>query len=187
MSTVFLYCSVIGGTILVLQFLMLAFGVGGDTEAHGGSHAGHDVGHDQGAFLKLFTLQTLSTFFCFFGLVGLGTEQFGWSPLAVLVVAVGAGITALWFVAKAMRGLSRLQAQGNVDLRNAVGSTGSVYLRIPAAGQGHGRVLLRVQDRTVECRAVSNGAEIPTGIAVRVLECTADERLVVAPDGTPSR
>ncbi|MBL8752180.1 MAG: hypothetical protein JNK15_02675 [Planctomycetes bacterium] len=177
MSTVFLYCSVVGGTILVLQFLMLAFGVGADSDVDGG----HDVGHDQGAFLKLFTLQTLSTFLCFFGLVGLGTEQLGWSPATVAIVATAAGIAALWLVARLMRGLAGLQAQGNVDLRNTVGSDASVYLRIPAHGQGHGRVLVRVQGRTVECRAVSRADEIPTGVAVRVLECTDDERLVVAP------
>ena len=46
MSTVFLYCAAIGGAFLVVQFLMLLFGLGGDHDAGGG-----DVGHDQGAFL----------------------------------------------------------------------------------------------------------------------------------------
>lgn len=179
MNTVFLYCAVIGGTILVLQFLLLLFGVGGDTD-HGGGH-GADVGHDQAAFLKLFSLQTVATFLTFFGLVGLGTQNLGWSPVTVGATSSFAGVVALFGVARLMRGLAQLQSHGNVDLRNAVGHDGSVYLRIPAAGHGHGRVLMQVQGRTVECRAVSRAAEIPTGTAVRVVARTDDDLLVVEP------
>lgn len=178
MSTVFLYCAIIGGTILVLQFVLLLFGAGGDHDG-GANHVG-DVGHDQAAFLKLFSLQTVSTFLTFFGLVGLGTQQLGWSTLAVALAASSAGAAALFVVVKMMRGLSRLEAKGNVDLKNAIGHTGSVYLRIPAAGAGHGRVLMQVQGRTVECRAISRAAEIPTGATIRVLDATDDDVLVVA-------
>lgn len=182
MSTVFLYCAVIGGTILVLQFLLLLLGAGGDTDVGGDhAHGGHDVGHDQSAFLKLFSLQTVSTFLTFFGLVGLGTSGLGWSTLGVASVAIAAGVAALFVVAKLMGSLSRLQSHGNVDLQNAVGHTGSVYLRIPKAGGGHGRVLMNVQGRTVECRAVSYAEEIPTGSTIRVLDRTDDDVLVVAP------
>lgn len=183
MNDVFLYCAVIGGTILVLQFALMLFGVGGDHDV-GGDHAiggDHAVGHDQGAFLKLFSLQTVTTFLTFFGLVGLGTQHLGWSTLTVAATAFAAGATALFAVARLMRGLARLQSAGNVDLKNAVGHTGSVYLRIPAAGHGHGRVLMQVQGRTVECRAISRTDEIPTGAVIRVLAANDDDTLVVAP------
>ena|SRR5688572_15839997 len=183
MTTVFLYCAVIGGAILVVQFLLLVFGVGGDTDVgdHGGGHAGHDVGHDQSAFLKLFSMQTVSTFLTFFGLVGLGTSDLGWSTFAVAAAAIIAGVAALFVVGKLMQSLSHLHSQGNVELKNAVGRTGSVYLRIPKAGDGHGRVLVQVQGRTVECRAVSYSDEIPTGASIRVIDHTDDDVLVVAP------
>ncbi len=177
MTTVFLYCAAIGGTCLVLQFLLLVFGVGGDTDVDGG----HGTGHDQGAFLKLFSLQTVSTFATFFGLVGLGTDKLGWSPLSVAATATLAGGSALWFVAGLMRSLAKLQSHGNVDLANAIGHTANVYLRVPPAGHGHGRVLMQVQGRTVECRAVSRGVEIPTGATVRVVAHTDGDVLVVEP------
>ena len=177
MSNVFLYCAAIGGTFLVVQFLMLLFGLGGDHDG-GGDFSG-DVGHDQGMFLKLFSLQTLITFSTFFGLTGLATERLAWSPWSVAIAATGAGVAALWIVARLMRGLSALQSEGNVDLANAVGHLASVYLRVPAPGQGHGRVLLTVQGRTVECRAISRTVEIPTGAQVKVLERTDDGVLVV--------
>ncbi|MBL8728012.1 MAG: hypothetical protein JNM25_06250 [Planctomycetes bacterium] len=184
MSTVFLYCAAIGGTLLVVQFLMLLFGLGGDHDTGTGHDFGGDVGHDQGAFLKLFSLQTLTTFATFFGLVGLATEKAGWAPVSVAVVATAAGVVALWLVARMMRGLAALQSDGNVDLGNAVGHTGSVYLRVPPSGQGHGRVLLTVQGRTVECLAISRAQEIPTGAQIRVLERTDDDLLVVEPVAT---
>jgi membrane protein implicated in regulation of membrane protease activity len=189
MNTVFLACAIIGGTILVLQFALLLFGVGGDHDLggdpsgaghSGGGHSG-EVGHDQSAFLKLFSLQTVSTFCAFFGLVGLATQSLGWSPAAVGGAAALAGIGALYFVVKLMRSLAKLQSQGNVELKNAIGLTGSVYLRIPKAGEGHGRVLMKVQGRTVECRAISRADEIPTGASIRVLDRTDDDLLVVAP------
>lgn len=188
MNTVFLYCAALGGTLLVLQFALLAFGAGGDGDlgdahAHAGfGDGGHaDVGHDQSAFLKLFSLQTLSTFATFFGLCGLGTGGLGWSPFAVAFVATAAGLGALWFVGKTMQSLARLQSQGNLDLANAIGQTGAVYLRVPDAGQGHGRVMLTVQDRVVECRAVTAGPAIATGSRVRVVAHRDGDVLVVEP------
>lgn len=182
MGNVFLLSAAIGGTLLIAQFLLLLFGVGADTDVDtegGGDHGGG--GHDQSAFLKLFSLQTVSTFATFFGLVGLGTAHLGWSPLAVATAACAAGVAALWFVGRLMQGLHKLQSDGNVDLRNAVGRSGSVYLRIPAAGEGHGRVLMEVQGRTVECRAQSRAAAIPTGASVRTVEVSDDGVLIVEP------
>jgi len=181
MSTVFLYCAAIGGTCLTLQFLMLLFGLGGDTDVEAGPDGGPAAGHDQSAFLKLFSLQTLTTFSTFFGLVGLGTTGLGWSPLSVAGAATLAGSAALWFVATTMRNLARLQSQGNVDLANAVGHTGNVYLRIPAAAAGQGRVLMTVQGRTVECRAITRGSEIRTGSTIRVVERLDGDVLLVEP------
>ncbi len=184
MSTVFLYCAVIGGTILVVQFVLLAFGAGGDGDTgldHGAGHDAGDIGHDQSAFLKLFSLQAASAFLTFFGLTGLGTTRLDWSPFAVTAAAALAGVAALLLVGRLMGLLTRLQSHGNLDLKNAVGHTGSVYLRIPPAGEGHGRVLMEVQGRTVECRAISRADSIPTGATVRVLARTDGDVLVVAP------
>jgi len=179
MSTVFLYCAAIGGTLLVVQFVLLLFGAGADTDM--GDGHGHAVGHDQGTFLKLFSVQTITTFATFFGLIGLATEGLGWASPTVAISATLAGVTSLWLVTRLMRGLAGLQSQGNVDLDNAIGQQGSVYLRVPAAGQGHGRVLVQVQSRSVECRAISKGQEIPTGAAIRVVAHTDDDLLVVEP------
>ena len=51
----------------------------------------------------------------------------------------------------------------------AVGCTGTVYLRVPGAKGGAGKVHLALQNRTVEYQAVTAGEEIPTGKPVKVV------------------
>lgn len=187
MTTVFLYCAAIGGALLVLQFVLLLFGVGGDADAggdgfdvHGGDLHGHDVGHDQSSFLKLLSLQTLTGFATFFGLCGLSAGSAGWSGTASITAAVLAGTAAVWLVAKAMQLISRLQCSGTLDLANAVGHEARVYLRVPAGNAGHGRVLVEVQGRNVECKATTRGLELGNGALVRVI-AVHDEVLEVEP------
>ena len=44
-----------------------------------------------------------------------------------------------------------------------------MYLRIPGAKAGAGKVHLMLQNRTVEYQAVTAGAELPTGAPVKVV------------------
>ncbi len=173
MADVYQICALVGGTLLVLQTLMMVFGGAGDHDmGHGeGDLAGHDVGHvDQGIFdLKWLSLKAIVSSLTFFGLAGLAANKAGLSDFVALAIAVIAGGIAVFVVAFLMASLARLQSRGNVDLANAVGCTGKVYLRIPAARVGPGKVTVEVRGRSVEVEAVTAGPEIPTGAAVRVL------------------
>lgn len=180
MTTVFLYAAAIGGSFMVLQFVLLALGAGGDHDV-GDAHVDAHTGHDQGGLLKLLSLQAIATFATFFGLVGLACTRLEWSPLSTGGTALLAGTAALFFVAHAMRGLHRLQSSGTIDLQNAIGEQARVYLHVPADGHGHGAVLVDVQGRTIECRAISRGRAIPTGALARVVDRADGEVLVVEP------
>jgi len=92
----------------------------------------------------------------------------------------GAGITSMFLVAWVMRGLSRLQASGTVNVRNAVGTTGTVYLRIPAHGTGRGKVTVEVQGRSMEFPAVTDGDTLETGTQVTVEAVEGEDLLKVA-------
>jgi hypothetical protein len=91
-----------------------------------------------------------------------------------LAIALGAGFLALYLVAYLMTAMSRLQSRGNIDFRNAVGERGRVYLRVPGSKAGLGKITLALQGRTIECKAVTRGADIPSGSDVRVVAVTAD-------------
>ena len=67
------------------------------------------------------------------------------------------------------------------DLKNAVGHTARVYLRIPGSRRGAGKITVDVQGRSVEAAASTNGPEIPTGDQVRILGLVADDTFDVTP------
>ena len=183
LSDVYLVCAVVGGTLLVLQTILIAVGghhdgdVGqGDVEVH---HGDVGQGHDAG-FFKWLSLKTIVASLTFFGLGGLAAQKAGLDPWIGLALSVAAGTTAIFVVGFLMASMTRLQSAGNVDLKNAVGLSGKVYLRIPASRAGSGKVTLEIQGRSVETEAVTTGPELATGTPVRVLAVTAPNLLEVA-------
>ncbi len=175
MDTLYLVCAALGGTILVVQTALMFIGLGGDA----GDVA--DVGDFDGADVafKVLSFKTVVAFLAFFGIGGLAAQGRGWDPTQVLLVALGAGAVAMILVAYLMTALLKLQSQGNVDLGKAVGVQGKVYLRIPAENQGLGKVILEVQGRRLECKAVTRGAELPTGAQVTVVATPAQDTVEV--------
>lgn len=167
MSTFFLVCVGLGGTILILQIVAGMLGMGGD----------HDTDHDPGAdhdhggnwLFGALSIRTAAAALTFFGLGGLTADFYGANEPAAFGVALGAGAAAFYIVAFIMQSLGKLKADGTVRIDRAIDRTGSVYLRIPASRTGMGKIHLSVQNRTVEYQAVTAGPELATGAAVRVV------------------
>lgn len=175
MYTFFLVCAGLGGTFVLLQFLAGAFGIGADHGDAGGHHdfhdaADHDAAHGDGNwFLGLLTLRAICAAITFFGLGGLTGHYYELPPTGQLASAVLAGFAALYLVATLMKMLYRLRADGTVRMAHAVGHTGTVYLRVPGAKSGAGKVTLSLQNRTVEVEAYTAAGELPTGTPIRVV------------------
>lgn len=175
METIYLGCAAVGGTILVIQTVLLMFGGGDDdmgdvhvdTSDIGASNSGEVHGTDTG--LGLFSVRTISAFLTFFGLAGWGGLNAGWSPLSSILVALTAGFVMLFAVAWLFHAQKKLASQGNIDPRGAVGHTARVYLRIPEKNSGKGKITVAMQGRTVEFSAFTNGEAIPTDAEVRVV------------------
>src|SRR5437588_10337150 len=102
----------------------------------------------------MLTVRTVTAAVLFFGLGGLSARYYGAEELPAFGAAVGAGALALYLVAVAMRSLKGLKSDGTVRIDRAVGHTGTVYLRVPGAKGGSGKVHLMLQNRTVEYQAV---------------------------------
>jgi membrane protein implicated in regulation of membrane protease activity len=86
----------------------------------------------------------------------------------------------MFLVAWIMRSLSRLQASGTVNLGNAVGRTGTVYLRVPERGTGQGKVTIEIQGRSMEFAAITDGETLATGTRVTVMSIDGNDVLRVA-------
>ena len=76
--------------------------------------------------------------------------------------------------------LMRLKADGTVQIENAIGQTGTVYLRVPANRTGAGKITLNLQNRTVELEAFTAADELPTGTPIRVVAILSPNSVEVA-------
>ncbi|UCD76566.1 MAG: hypothetical protein JSV91_06500, partial [Phycisphaerales bacterium] len=61
-----------------------------------------------------------------------------------------------------------------------VGHEGSVYVTVPAAGKGRGRVRVVIGDRQRMYSAISEGGELARNSQVRVVRVNEDNTLTVA-------
>lgn len=183
LEKIFLACAAVGGILfLVRMVLFLLGGDGGggadvDLDLGGGVAEGH--GFDSDAAFKLLSLQGITAFLMMFGIVGLALLREnqvaeGWAVLG----ATAAGLGAAWLIARMFSAMGRLQSSGTLDLANAVGQEGTVYLRIPAGGTG--KVTVTVQEHLQTLDAVAEGtAELATGQRVRVTRVLGGTVLVV--------
>jgi len=132
---------------------------------------------------RLFTVKGILSFLMMGGWVGfLLSRSLGGSfgNFIATVFAVISGAVTLFGMAKVMQWLMRLQSDGTLKIKNALGQTGQVYIRIPANEQGMGKVNVTVQERLCEFDAVTEETEmIKTGEMVYVTDVRAGNVLVV--------
>lgn len=175
-------CAAVGLFTLALQLLLSVLGIGDHDAADVHDfHAG-----DHGSGFGLLSVRTLGAFLAFFGLTGWWLTATGIGPVVSAVLSLAAGAAAMVAVGWLLSQQRRLDVQGNLDPGNAVGAAATVYLRVPPQGQGTGKVHVKVQGRTAELAAVSDGAAIPTGTLVTVRRLVSPDTVVVAPLDAPA-
>ncbi|MHC4956826.1 MAG: hypothetical protein ACYTGN_00525 [Planctomycetota bacterium] len=187
---VYLYAAVFGCTLVGIQVILQVFGLMDmDADAADAAHASEsmdavdahdaDVHDGSSAFFGILSFKAFCAFAGIFGLVGLSMLETDAAFSTRVLIACGAGVASMFGVAWMMRTLSRLQSSGTVQTRNAVGRTGTVYLRIPGGSAGAGKVTVEVQGRSMEFTAVTEGDEIQTGARVSVVSVEGDTLKVV--------
>lgn len=187
LETVYLTCAAVGGTVLVLQTVMLLLG-GGDHDADAVHVEASEIGaansgevHTTDTGFGLFSVRTVSAFLTIFGLSGWACQSAGWGALPSVAVSLAAGFAMLLAVAWLFHAQKKLSSSGTVNPANAVGQVGHVYLRIPEKHTGKGKITLALQGRTVEFDAVTSGREIATGTEVRVARQVTQDTFEVEP------
>lgn len=209
MTTVFLICAAVGGTILVFQFVLTMIGLGGeafdidvpdaDTDVDLDLDAGVDVGVDVEAdagphahvgstwLFGVISFRTIVAALAFFGLTGWTAQAAGLSDVKALLVAVAAGAAAMYGVYWMMRGLNSLRSEGTARIQRAVGRYGTVYVPIPADQSGSGKIQVSLQNRTMEYLAVTSGEKLPTGAKVVITGLVTPTTVEVEPVLEPER
>ena len=183
LDTLFLITAVVGGTVMVCQFLLTVLGLGddgadfsdgdvgadagdfdvsGDGEHHTSIHhaADADVDHPDSSWLfQVLSFRTVVAALTFFGLGGAWSSASGYGSVPSLTIAILAGGAAMYGMYRLMRAIYGLQSSGNIDIRNAVGRPAKIYIPVPPERAGKGKIQITLQGRTMEYEAISDAAE----------------------------
>lgn len=183
-ESIYQWMAIIGCTVLVIQVVLQLIGL--DSEADVDMDADIDVDVDTDSihgnwFFGFLSVKTMVAFVGIFGLTGLMLMDTHIGAGMRLLYSTLAGFAAMIVVGYMMKALHNLGHSGTVQLANALGRQGSVYLRIPARGEGRGKITIEIQGRTVELAAITEGEELPTGRIVQVTEVLGDETVKVIP------
>jgi len=198
MTTIFLVCAVVGGTILAFQFVMAFVGFGHsefdvadhipdsfDSYLETDAFDGHsEVGdpHGSTAMFGVLSFKTVVAAVTFFGIAGMAAQSSGLSPPGQLTIAVVAALGALYGVYYLLRSVYRLAQSGNLRITNAIGRTATVYIPIPGGNAGQGKVQVKIQDRLEEFPAITSaGDNLSTGAKVVVVSVVSGNTLEVEP------
>lgn len=176
-TTFYFVCVGVGGVLLLLQTALSVFGSDHGAD-HGADH--HDLASDGG--LDLFSVRALSAGVAFFGIGGLAGQWLGLGSILSVPVGVVAGFGAMTSVAYATRVLRRLDSDRTAHIATSIGERGFVYLTVPGARSGSGKVHVAVSGRLAELVAVTDDEALPTGTPIRVVDIVDDETIVVASD-----
>ncbi len=205
LQKVFGYFAVPATLVLIIQSVLVLFGIGHDgAEAgHGGADVGHahadfghahadaghghaDGGHGHGEVsdgFALFSIRGLVAFFSVGGWTGIVLDGAGANVAVTILVSLLAGFAAMVLIALLFHWTAKLQASGNIDMQNAIGKTAKVYIPVPASEKGTGKVTLTLQERYVECDALTRAARgLKTGEFVKVVAVAGESTLIVEPE-----
>lgn len=195
-----LYCIAVPATLVlliqtVLTFIGIGDGVDGDIGDAGElpddapdmiepddfyeAEAGSDAVSGMGG-LRLLTFRGIVAFFVVFSWVAIIMLRAGTEMWLTALVSFACGFAIMLLLAYLFKALMGLRSNGNLDNKNAIGTAGKVYLTVPPARGGSGKVNIMLQGAYVERGAVTDEKEaIPTGAEIVVVGVSGQTELVV--------
>ena len=191
------YCIAVPSTLLLLiQTIMMLVGLGDDAASDIGDVDVSDADVSDGVFgdneiteipddfglegLRILTVKGIISFLVVFSWVGIVLDSVGAQLFITIPVSAVCGLATMLLLAFLMRAVMKLRSDGNIDTKNAIGTSGKVYLTIPPARSGEGKVQLLLQGSFVELGAVTDDeTSIPTGSEIVVVGVSGQTDLVV--------
>ena len=165
--------ALVGTALFTLRMgLALVLGIDGDL----------DMDVDHGGGFGVLSVLSITAFLMGTGWMGLIARlEWDLAPSIAAVVAVACGGVLMFLSAGMMLMLRKAAHDVPYDPTQAVGHVGTVYMAIPAKGEGSGQVRVVVQGRSVLVDAVSAGEAIESFKDIRVTEARDEKTLIVEP------
>lgn len=174
----FYWIIAVSSTVLFVILLILTL-TGGD---------GHSLDNDfdsdsdiSQASFHVFSLRSILAFLMVFAWSGIVALESGkLNLMVILIISFFAGLAMMLLTAWSLFLLSKLEQKGNLDVENAVGENGEVYLSIPAERKGVGKIQIIVQNQLQTLDALTDEHNsIKTGCIVTVIAVEPDKSLLV--------
>ena len=197
-SQIFALIAIPATGVMLIQTILMLIGIGmdSDVDLDGNIDVDGDIDAGDGLFgdgeldsdidptgldsLRIFTVRGIISFLVVFGWTGFMLDREDVSLWIVIPVSAAAGFLMMYILGALMRSVMKLRNDGNLDNRNALGTSGRVYLTVPPERSGEGKVNVLLQGSYVERDAVTDEKEpIPTGTEIVVTGLSGQTTLVV--------
>jgi hypothetical protein len=166
--------------VFLIQTIMTFVGLGTDADVDAGPMDGSIDSMEDGSLSGVFSFRNLINFLLGYGWAGALLFSSIEKKWLLQVVAIAVGLVFVLAFVFMFRQVMKLSHDGSFKLQEAVGLKADVYLRIPAARSGRGKVQVSVKGSVHEVDAVTDSdAEIATGGHVEILAVLGDDLLLV--------
>lgn len=166
------------GSMLFL-FVLVTTILGGEADGLDGD-VDVDVESDTGIGFQFLTFKNLVAFFTLFGWIGISCISYGMGKGMTVVLSIIAGLIMMFIMAFLILQISKLVSSGTLQMKNAVGHLGQVYLTVGASSSRVGKVQVTVQGTLRELEALTNEtSDLETGTVVKVTGVTDNGMLIV--------
>ena len=166
--------------IFIIQTIMTFVGLGTDADVDAGPMDGAVDSVEDGELSGVFSFRNLINFLLGYGWAGallFGSIDKRW---LLQIIAIGVGLLFVLAFVFMFRQVMKLSHDGSFQMKEAVGLKADVYLRIPAARSGRGKVQVSVKGSIHEIDAVTDSKEeIPTGGQVKIVDALGNDLLLV--------
>ena len=160
-------------TLIFLIQTILTF-IGGELEMDSDFDADHEIG------FQFFTIKNLVAFFTIFGWTGLVCLDGGMGLMPSVLISLVAGFIMMSIMPAIFYFFSQLTDSGTMDIRNAIGGVGEVYLTIHAKRGNIGKVSLMVQGSLRELEAITDDeVDLKYGMVINVKDVINGNLLLV--------
>ncbi len=139
-----------------------------------------DADGDTEMGFQFFTIKNFVAFFTIFGWTGLACLDSGYSLPLTVIVSLVAGLIMMTVMAAIFFFFSRLTDSGTMDINNAIGGVGEVYLTVQAKRGNVGKVSIMVQGSLRELEAITDDEQdLKNGMVIEVREVINGNLLLI--------
>ena len=178
--------------LFIVKAILLLLGVGADVDVDADIGVDADVDVDSGdgdgamvhassaADLHFVSVNGILAFLAVGPWFVVGTYSMWGSHVISILCGIASGFVAMYLVALMLRALKKLEQSGTINMKDAIGKIGEVYLTVPEMDKGRGKVNLVLGGQLQDYTAISRDSEpIAFGTKVRVVDIEDDDTLVV--------